>query len=59
MATRNVKIFYLVVAVCYATTIVLSYLRIYVFHAYPVYYSEDDMPALTSELLNFPNFLHP
>lgn len=42
----------------YALAVVLSFLKIYVYHAYPIYYSEDDMPDMAGEIIDAANFLH-
>jgi|CXWL01.1.fsa_nt_gi hypothetical protein len=56
---KHNKIFFLTVFVCYSLTIFLSYLRIYVYHAYPTYTDPEQIPSLSSELFNFTNFLQP
>lgn len=55
-STSNV-FWYLVIA-CYAVSVFLSYARIYVFHAYPIYYSEEDMPSLLGEFFDIPKILN-
>lgn len=51
MAEKSKKggLFVLVVALCYVIVIAATYARVYVLHAYPIYYSEDEIPSLSSE----------
>lgn len=48
-----------VIAAFYVAAILLSYVRIYVLHAYPTFYSEDDMPGALETLQDIPSLLRP
>lgn len=58
MSAKQNKIFLYVVTFSYILTVALTYVRVYVYHAYPTYSSAEEIPALTSELFNVTNFLH-
>lgn len=47
---QNSDIFFKVVMGCYFLSLLLSFLRIYVFHDYPVYYNADDIPDFEGEI---------
>ncbi len=58
MSERNKeRIFLKLIIGCYFVAIVLSFMRIYVFHAYPVYSSEDDMPGAWDTITDIPSLL--
>ncbi|KND50396.1 MAG: hypothetical protein AB202_01930 [Parcubacteria bacterium C7867-007] len=59
MEKRNDRLFFAVIGISYTLVVLLSFLRIYVFEAYPIYTDMENMPSLTTELFNVPNFLHP
>jgi len=59
MAAKRNNIFWGVVITCYVITVLLCFARVYVYHAYPTYYAEEDEPSLLNELLTVPNFLRP
>ncbi len=46
METRKSNVLVVLLIACYVISVTLSFARIYVFHAYPIYYSEDEMPGL-------------
>lgn len=46
------------IATCYIVAIGLSFVRIYVLHAYPIYLSEDHMPGTWEILTDIPSLLH-
>lgn len=52
MELKQNKIFLIVVSLCYVLAISLSFARIYVFHAYPIFYTEEDIPSLFSEIID-------
>lgn len=58
MDARKNRIFWTVAAISYLLAVSLSFARIYVYHAYPTFYTEDDKPVLFEELFLIPNFLH-
>ncbi len=56
MSTRQNKIFISIVIGLYLASIVLSFLKIYVYQAYPIYYSEDEIPGFNEQIQNAINF---
>lgn len=50
MAVNQTNVFWVVVILLYAVAITLSYLRIYVWEAYPTFYTEEEMPDTSSEI---------
>lgn len=57
MSQKGNNIFWYVVVTAYAMAIALSFLRIYVFHDYPIFYSEEDIPDMAGDVINAINFL--
>jgi hypothetical protein len=49
MPEKRNNFYYIVVIACYALVVVSAYMRVYVSHAYPTYYREEDKPSLTGE----------
>ncbi|HEY4498536.1 MAG TPA: hypothetical protein VJH94_00560 [Candidatus Paceibacterota bacterium] len=50
MPSAGNKIFLVAVVATYVIAIALTYARVYVLHAYPIYYSEEDMPGIPKQL---------
>ena len=48
--TKSRKFFITVLLLLYLGAIALTYTRVYVLHAYPVYYSEDEMPDMYAQI---------
>jgi len=59
MSIRKNDFFLPVVIACYVIAITLSFMRIYVFHAYPTFVTEDDMPGTWETLTDIPSLLTP
>ncbi len=55
--TKTSKVLIILLVLFYALSVVLSYSRIYVFQAYPVYYSENDMPEVLDLFSDIPSLL--
>lgn len=49
--------FWYVVATAYAMTITLSFLRIYVYQDYPIFYTEQEIPDMAGDVINALNFI--
>jgi hypothetical protein len=49
MESKTRKYFLILIAVLYILAFSLTYIRVYVLHAYPVYYSEEEMPDMISQ----------
>lgn len=54
--TKQDKIFFSVAISLYVISIILSFVKIYVFQAYPVYYTEDEIPGISRQIENAINF---
>lgn len=50
MAVNQTNVFWIIVISLYVAAITLSYFRIYVWEAYPTFYSEEEMPDSSSEI---------
>ncbi len=50
MSEKQNSIFLFIVAFCYALAIVLSFMKIYVFRAYPIYYDAEEIPDFAGEI---------
>ena len=59
MSVESKSLLLKVVIGCYVVAVVLSFMRVYIFHAYPIYYSEDDMPGAWDTLTDIPSLLRP
>lgn len=59
MNEQKNNLFLIVVGTCYTLAIALSFARIYFFHAYPTFLSEDDMPGAWEALNDIPALLTP
>ena len=46
------KFFWAVALFCYALVVVATYMRIYVYHNYPIFYTEEEIPDMAGELWN-------
>jgi hypothetical protein len=55
MKAKKSNLFVSLLIVCYAISLIFSYLRIYVFHAYPIYYTEEEMPGPLDLLSDIPS----
>ncbi len=44
------KLFWGVAITCYALVVLATYFRMYVYHAYPIYYTEDEIPDAAGEI---------
>lgn len=58
MPERKDSLFWAIATTCYALVVVLSAIRIYVHHSYPIFYTEEEIPDMAGELLQAVNFLN-
>jgi hypothetical protein len=52
MKLSGEKSLWTIVLISYAVVITLSFLRIYVYEAFPIYYQEEDIPDIKGVLLH-------
>lgn len=52
MPQKRNNIFWVLVLSAYALTVFLSFLRIYVYKDYPIFYTEEEMPSIEETVVN-------
>lgn len=58
MSEKRVDLVVAVILFCYFISVALSFSRVYVFHAYPIYYTEDEIPSLSEMINDVPSLLN-